>query len=180
MLFSKRDHRILGGVERFAPPLHAGHAIGGNIPGHAQILWLPPTCPFKTPMCAKHKYLAQLKTQPSLIASKAESERCVCERSSHSITSAMILCHNQTTHLTKISKNNLFHKTKEMTSGNKTHYSTSSHHRLIFASHIAASRLAKHLPAQTYLCSRLSNATLPQALSGTKWICRKELMDGRS
>ena len=89
--------------------MHAGHAIGGNIPGHAQILWLPPTCPFKTPMCAKHKYLAQLKTQPSLIASKAESERCVCERSSHSITSAMILCHNQTTHLTKISKNNLLH-----------------------------------------------------------------------
>ena len=110
--------------------MHAGHAIGGNIPGHAQILWLPPTCPFKTPMCAKQKYLAQLKTQPSLIASKAESERCVCERSSHSITSAMILCHNQTTHLTKISKKNLLHHHKaklEMNIGNKTHHSTSSH-----------------------------------------------------
>ena len=147
--------------------MHAGHAIGGNIPGHAQILWLPPTCPFKTPMCAKQKYLAQLKTQPSLIASKAESERCVCERSSHSITSAMILCHNQATHLTKKSKNNLFHHhgTKlEMTSGNKTHRSTSSHHRLIEASHIAASRLAKHLPAKQSKASASSNISLLPAL----------------
>ena len=40
----------------------------------------------------------------------------------------------------------------ELTIGNKTHHSTSSPHRLTDASHIAASRLAKHLPAKQSIC----------------------------
>ena len=75
--FSGPNDWIFGPVERFARRLHST-STGGNIPGHAEILHLPPNSAFKTPLCAKHIW-ARIKTLPHCEQSFwVESESCVC------------------------------------------------------------------------------------------------------